>query len=175
MFQEGGLRVQAPRPAHLASIAARLRQAAMIYLLEIEYFGFLILSTGTCSSILDPDCIGFNWVIGRVADPRCLSRIRIFFPIQDQGSKKHRISDPDPQKWSVHPDPGGTSSSLKRKKFHVLKSSLEPAFYMIVIGTPWTWNSFSVILYPYLRKMDALSLGSVDSGRTVHSLRTDFL
>jgi hypothetical protein len=67
MFQEGGLRVQAPRPAHLASIAARLRQAAMIYLLE--YFGFFLLSTGTCFSILDPDCIGFNWVIGRVADP----------------------------------------------------------------------------------------------------------
>jgi len=78
MFQEGGLRVQAPRPAHLASIAARLRQAAMIC--PSEYFGFLFLSTGICSSILDPDCIGFNWVSGRVADPRCLSRIRIFSP-----------------------------------------------------------------------------------------------
>jgi hypothetical protein len=52
-----------------------------------------------------------------------------------QGSKKHRISDPDP--LTSVADPGRTSVSLKRKKkkkFNFFVLGL--GFYMIVTGTP---------------------------------------
>ncbi len=38
----------------------------------------------------------------RVVHSGCRIRILIFYPSQIQGSRRHRIPDPDPQHWSPH-------------------------------------------------------------------------
>jgi hypothetical protein len=48
---------------------------------------------------LDPDCIGFNWVQRQGCGSKMFIPDPDFFPHLGswiQGSKKHRISDPDP-------------------------------------------------------------------------------
>ncbi len=50
-----------------------------------------------CSSVADPECFSRN----RVVLPGFRIRILTFYPSRIQGSKRHRIPDPDPQHWNV--------------------------------------------------------------------------
>jgi hypothetical protein len=58
-----------------------------------------VIETDSCDDVADPDSYGAcgsgSGPESSVADPRCLSRIRIF-SIPDPGSRVKKIPDPDP-------------------------------------------------------------------------------
>jgi hypothetical protein len=61
-----------------------------------------------------------KWFLSsRKYDPGCSSRIRMlnFYPSRIQGSKRHRIPDPDPQHWCC-----GTRNDLLRFRFRLWKN-----------------------------------------------------